>query len=86
MLETGRQESEEADQKQKGKASGNGMGHREERQEKAAREGGRVSWKRAIARLGEAGDAMEERDPLVRVVANVGGETLQRERGHLARI
>ena len=73
MLETGMQERGEADQAKMGGVNGNGMGHREEQQEKAAREGEIGRWKRAIARLGEAEHDVEERERLVRVVANVCG-------------
>ena len=62
------------------------MGHREEQQERARREEELIRWKRATGRLGETWDNAGERDRLVRVVAMVRGEILQREGGDLAKV
>ena len=56
-----------------------GVAYREEHQEEAGRTEETNHWKMSIARLEEMRDNTEERDRLVRKVANVGGEILQRE-------
>ena len=63
----------------RGEVRGNGVAYWEGHQERAGQREEALRWKRATARLEETGDNAEERDRLVRVVSNVGGEILQRE-------
>ena len=59
------------------------MAYWEGHQERAGKREEALRWRRATARLEETGDNAEERDRLVRVVANIGGTILQRKRNEL---